>query len=219
MPNGSGAQDRVIGRRRLIKSGLGIGISAVGISAIASAATPRVAKAATAVSGDTTFTLQYGWMCCGNCFSLYWPGADGACAWKNQRGEDGTHVPYYDTVYGVPTSVSSTANVQSPWNYCDLCGGLQYGPDEYDSHCPGNGSTEGVFEQHDTGTTTYYLPYGSWSGTDLQSGWRYCDYCRVLFWGSQQPNSCCPRPTTSANFNHTTIGVVSSATNYYLFMQ
>jgi hypothetical protein len=37
---------------------------------------------------------------------------------------------------------------------------------------------------------TYYMPYGTWSG--LQNGWRFCAYCKELFWGAAMANTACP---------------------------
>jgi len=196
--------------------------------AAATFATAEAARADTVVTVDgITFTLQTGWKCCGNCFALYWASAGGVCAYRTESGEGSEpHVQYTSTVYGVATAVSSTSNIQSPWRYCSGCACLYWGNALSSSHCADEatpivpGST-GEYEQHTAGNTVYYLPYGTWTGdSNLQAGWRYCDYCRVLFWGGQIAHSWCPLPANGSetSFAHVTAGSVASATNYNMFI-
>ena len=216
MEDASHEEDQGLSRRGLLRKGLVVGLGAAGLSVATSALTAGTALAdtGTATHGGTTvtFSLQYGWRCCGLCFNLYFLANGGTC-W-GIFGPGGTHnaphEPYTgDTDYGVPIGVASTTSIQSPWRYCVACASLYYGPDQSSSFCTTNRGP------HSTGSTIYYLPYASWSGTGLQSGWRFCAHCKVLFWGGQIANSDC----VSTDGPHATIGPVASATNYNLFMK
>jgi hypothetical protein len=82
---------------------------------------------------------------------------------------------------------------------------------------------------HTPGTTVYYLSYGSPNPSGTQAGWRYCSYCKELFWGNEIANSVCPVVWNFANEknpnpNHTPVGEaaggpVDGETDYNPYIQ
>ena len=221
-------QPRVINgglsRRSLFKSGLAVGLGAAGLAAGVTGLTPGVARAA---------SVQYGWRYCANCHSLYWGNNGGYCAWaesKQQGNSLGSYTHIRDsggTVYGAPTTDPGGSN-QSPWRYCRVCSCLNWGPEVAASHCTGNANyITGEYGPHTNDTSgTYHMPYGTWSG--LQNGWRFCTFCKGLFWGNAINNTACPTQwenvlggnLLTAN-PHALVNneSLSQATSYALYMQ
>jgi hypothetical protein len=214
-------------RRGLLKSGLAVGLGAAGLAAGVTGLTPGVARAV---------SVQYGWRYCANCHSLYWGNNGGICAWaesKQQHNNLGTYTHIRDsggTIYGVPTTDptgASGGSAQSPWRYCRVCSGLNWGPEVADSRCAGNpNGITGYYGPHTNDTSgTYYMPYGTWSG--LQNGWRFCAYCKALFWGNAINSTACPTRWESVMGTlldaqvHTLVNgeSLSQATSYALYLQ
>jgi hypothetical protein len=188
-----------------------VGLGAAGLSVASSALTAGVAQASA--------TIQWGWRYCANCHSLYWGSNGGMCA-GTAFGLNG-HTPFSGSVYGIATAVSSTSGFQSPWRYCSACACLYYGPDISASHCAANANVNGGFDQHTPGSTTYYLSFGA-SPSGTQAGWRFCAYCKELFWGGAIDVSGCPVHALSNNKTaHVTVdgAPVSQSTNYNPYLQ
>jgi hypothetical protein len=214
-----------LGRRSLLKSGLAVGLGAAGLAAGVTGLTPGVARAD---SGSP----QYGWRYCANCHSLYWGDNGGYCAWaeSDQQGNSlGSYTHIRDsaeTIYGVPTTDPGGSN-QSPWRYCRVCSCLNWGPEVAASRCAGNANDRtGYYGPHTNDTSgVYYMPYGNWSG--LQNGWRFCTYCKALFWGSAINSTACPTEWESHLAQlipagpHTLVDgeSLSQVTSYALYMQ
>jgi hypothetical protein len=216
----SHSEDQDPSRRQLLKKGMLVGLGTAGLVIASAALTAGVAQA-----GATS--IQYGWRYCANCHSLYWGNNPGTCAAVLLS----PHKPYSSTSYGIATAVSSTSGFQYPWSYCSACSCLYYGPDISASHCAAAPSTalppsDGT-NPHTAGNTTYYLSYGAQNPSGTQPGWRFCGYCKELFWGAAIAASACPVSynfANSANPAHSPVdegpgGPVADETDYNPYIE
>lgn len=223
-----------LSRRGLLRGGLLAGLGAAGLSVASSALAPGVARAADGVTtallpsgASITFTYQADWRYCGNCRNLYYGGRSGACAIGQFMRTQ--HSAGSSTGYGVPDAAPipglspyNSSPIQAPWRICYWCACLYWGPEEASSYCVGavftGGNTHSSYESGE-----YYMMNGtastSWvqGGAQLQPGWRYCAYCKVLYWGNQQSNSLC-QYEAELGTSATTLNHAPGNTVYFLFM-
>src|SRR6266536_2404338 len=77
---------------------------------------------------------------------------------------------------------------QDGWQRCQKCQGLFYGAtwavDQ--SACPAGDKHDG------TSSNDYLMPFGD-CGSDMETGWRWCQKCDGLFFGLRAVQGACPR--------------------------
>ena len=235
-----------LSRRGLLKSSLIVGLGAAGLSAASTAVTAGVAQASQNAlvdikpdykSESLATVVQTQWAYCNQCRNV-WYTAEGGNACSEQLG--GPHRVGSSTDYGVlidntPGFTSSPpsghhSGYQSPWNWCDQCSCLWYGPDQLSSYCPVAGQSTSQDVHSKFGSGVYYMPYGvetnggaAWTmtvGGTFQQGWKYCSNCKCLYWGNAQSASWC-QYQIARNFAGQPVSSFAHATGstvYYLAM-
>jgi hypothetical protein len=167
-----------VSRRSLLRGGLlaGAGLATLGA---ASGVLTGTAKAAT--------NPQPGWGFCIYCSTMWWvaDGSSSACSGNTPNkhhsvanGSDDYAILFSDA------DATPTGNPQSGWTWCKACQGLFWGQTK--SLCAGNASqAPGEAEYlnpHVPGSGTNYALYSGGGSTGIQSGWRWCTQCHLLFW-------------------------------------
>jgi hypothetical protein len=190
--------------------------------------------------GNTHVQTQWGY--CVQCRNLFYTAkAGGACCYDISSPGYGNfpHIagtsptnygvmidndPGFDLNENPPSGYH--AYLQSPWRFCSQCHCLFWGPEQSQSWCAYNYKYQNYQTYHsDSGSGVYYMPSGvnPHTGADAwtvsaavgQPGWKYCNLCKCLYWGSAAAESWCQWQMQNAlvNPNH-----AAGSTVYTVFM-
>jgi hypothetical protein len=177
-----------ISRRSALRGGL-LAIAGVATVGAVSALLTNPAKA---VTPDP----QSGWAYCVFCHNMFWVAGMGHSACTG-NDIDGTHAygagNYNYSINNNEPEWTSGTDPQAHWTWCNDCQSLFWG--QTNSACAGNRDfLSGDPLPHAVGSGTNYEVY--WGLTNiahLQTGWRWCTTCHVLFYpkaGSANGGSC-----------------------------
>jgi hypothetical protein len=176
-----------VSRRSLLRGGLlaGAGLATLGA---ASGVLTGTAKAATT-------NPQPSWAFCRYCSVMWWePGSHAACTGSGSDGHHGVANGSYEyAIMFNQAGATTKSDPQSGWTWCSLCEGLFWG--KANSFCAGNlPGLSDVYGPHTVGSTTNYALYSGYASADgLQSDWRWCTQCHLLFWSGGNANGgACP---------------------------
>ena len=125
---------------------------------------------------------------CVKCFSLFYcpSGKTGAgrCTYDN-----GLHNLAGSEFYLPNLEEGAAPSTGQPdWRYCDKCNGLCYAPNKVPTgSCPAGGT-------HNPVGWTFVLPNNMQGATTAtgQADWRYCAYCKGLFFDGYVHKGACP---------------------------
>jgi len=207
--------DYGISRRGLFKTGLAVGLGAVGLSLAGTALTAGTASASqsatihiyTDYGDDANVLVQLDWAYCKNCRNLYYASENALCAATslNHVADSSTnYAPIINPEYwsGDPAPGIEGDFIQSPWYWCRNCSCMCYGPGQSESWCAAAYGTPGSLQVNHTnsGSGVYYLcadskgsnsAWGTSTGGTMQPGWRYCYNCKCLYYGGDWSLSVC----------------------------
>jgi hypothetical protein len=151
-------------------------------------------------TANTAAATQSGWRWCINCSGLWFGSGSFPSHCPNPNG-NGAHAMADSGNYRLLFSVDPGTG-QTQWRFCKQCDGLWFsGGDGDTGACPGLP----LFGHSMTGSGNYKLEFSSAPGAG-QSGWRYCDNCRGL-WFPQSGFHYCPAGGTH---------ILASSGNYKL---
>jgi hypothetical protein len=93
-----------------------------------------------------------------------------------------------DQMLTAPSGDTYTFQAQTGWSVCRNCQSVYYDDAQGPSgtQCPANLANHIAQDSND-----YRVPYGNTGIPDVQSPWRWCGWCNMLFYGPGQPASLC----------------------------
>ena len=189
MTDGAAKATGGLDRRALLRNGLMTGFGAVAIGVMspgligkARAATLRPNTVALA---SITVTGQSGWDFCDKCKGFYF-GTEQSSSVCPAGGTHGGPSAVY-TAWMLDSGTTTTGQ-QSGWDFCDKCKVMYFGTEQSSSVCPAGGTHGGPSAVYVMFTT--FPPPPTNGGT--QSGWKFCDKCKAMYYGNEQSSSVCP---------------------------